>query len=507
MIVWLWANVLLTIFALTFVQFNSNAPHRLRFFVCFVAMCCWLVPWGLLSRFLPMRAVSLEFLPRPGALGTAAQSVSSGNVGFTEATISRFAVTADSLLIVATGIGVMLFAISCYRYRQFLRRLSSASTAGNHLRVDLPLAAKDRRWSRHPSIRIQREVPGALTTGVFAPTIWIHEDLLTSPNLKAALIHEYAHARNHDTAFLWTITLIQLVLWWNPLVRYLSYLTRRLLELSCDESCLKHLSGYRDMLSRLILSLATNGNKRDLCAQALSVFGGKNFNVQRIRALERRYVMKRRHYASTGLLLLLSLLGISWATAQVEGISDVTITVYRADLPSVDETAQALAEEGIEIAELQPGITLAEASDAYKKLSIYSAILDLQWDALETEREALAHELDELRNANAPDPADAAEEVPPVTGPDGDLELIVLTGPIYPPRAIAGEIEGYAIVEYTVTARGTTADIDVIESNAILFNRAAIDAVRNYKYRPRIEGGRAVAVSGVRSRIDFEFAY
>jgi len=498
MIVWFWANVLLTVLALAFVRFNSSAPHRLRFLVCFIAMCCWLVPWAQFGRLVPTAAVPIEFLPGPEALSVAVQTVSPAIPVSAGTALSRIGGMAATLLLVATAIGILLFAISCYRYACFLRRLSSASTSGQHLRADGDLGGGDRRRRARPEIRIQRAVPGALTTGLLVPTVWIHEDLLTSPNLKAVLIHELTHARNHDNVYLWAITFIQNVLWWNPLVLYLGYRARRLQELSCDEACGKRLQGYRDMLSRLIVNLSTLGKPRNLCVQqSSSVYGYRNFNVHRIRALERRYVMRMRHYASILLFLLLSVFVLSCVTAQDRGDAEAGA---RPAMPqtftSVDEAIEALGEEGVVIPGLDPDLTMEEANEAYRSLGLYAHLLDRQYDAQELEIIRLNHELDELRNSSA-------EAAPPVTGPDGDYQLIERPDPLYPPRALAREFEGYVIVEYTVTATGATSDWMVVESSSSLFDRAAIDAVRRYTYRPRIENGVGVAASGVRSRVDF----
>jgi protein TonB len=81
---------------------------------------------------------------------------------------------------------------------------------------------------------------------------------------------------------------------------------------------------------------------------------------------------------------------------------------------------------------------------------------------------------------------------------------IVKVAPIYPPRAAARGLDGYVVVEYTVTDQGSVQDVFVVESSASLFDQAAIDAVLIFKYQPRITSGRAVAVPGVQSVIRFE---
>jgi protein TonB len=87
---------------------------------------------------------------------------------------------------------------------------------------------------------------------------------------------------------------------------------------------------------------------------------------------------------------------------------------------------------------------------------------------------------------------------------DGEYLPIVKVQPIYPQRAAARGLEGYVIVEYTVTTTGDTRDVVVIETTSSLFDRAAVDSAMKYKYKPRVIDGTAVEVAGVTTKIIFE---
>ena len=87
---------------------------------------------------------------------------------------------------------------------------------------------------------------------------------------------------------------------------------------------------------------------------------------------------------------------------------------------------------------------------------------------------------------------------------DGEYLPIVKVAPVYPARAAQRGLEGYVIVEYTVTRTGTTRDPIVIESSSSLFERAALESALKYKYKPRVINGEAVEVPGVRTIIRFE---
>ena len=87
---------------------------------------------------------------------------------------------------------------------------------------------------------------------------------------------------------------------------------------------------------------------------------------------------------------------------------------------------------------------------------------------------------------------------------DGEYLPIVKVAPVYPSRALSRGLEGYVIVEFTVTQTGAVKDVFVVESTSSLFERAAVQAAYKFKYKPRVIDGVAVEVPGVRNKITFE---
>lgn len=88
---------------------------------------------------------------------------------------------------------------------------------------------------------------------------------------------------------------------------------------------------------------------------------------------------------------------------------------------------------------------------------------------------------------------------------DGEYLPIVKVAPVYPRRALSRGIEGYVIVEFTVSKQGSVKDPVVVEAEPKdIFNRAAIDAALKFKYKPRVVNGEPTEVSGVQNRITFQ---
>ena len=115
-----------------------------------------------------------------------------------------------------------------------------------------------------------------------------------------------------------------------------------------------------------------------------------------------------------------------------------------------------------------------------------------------------------------PEEATAGIEMrPPAHGPDvtipdntgyvdGEYLPMVKVDPAYPRRAITRGIEGYVLLEFTVTRTGAVRDPVVVESAPPgIFERAAQDAALRFKYKPRVVNGTPIDVAGVLNRITF----
>ncbi len=107
----------------------------------------------------------------------------------------------------------------------------------------------------------------------------------------------------------------------------------------------------------------------------------------------------------------------------------------------------------------------------------------------------------------APEPAiDVAAAAPanPATPGDHDVRALHRPPPRFPGRALLEGREGWVKLRFTVTAEGTTKDINVVASSPVgLFEEAAIDAARRFSYLPRVERGVAVDRPGVETEITF----
>jgi TonB family protein len=98
---------------------------------------------------------------------------------------------------------------------------------------------------------------------------------------------------------------------------------------------------------------------------------------------------------------------------------------------------------------------------------------------------------------NAPRTATTVATQPNVA--EGGLFLRV--EPKYPEQALAQRVQGPVVLKIGITAEGTVQEIKIVSGAPILAD-AAIAAVRQWRFRPRTEGGRAV---GMETQITLNF--
>ncbi len=127
----------------------------------------------------------------------------------------------------------------------------------------------------------------------------------------------------------------------------------------------------------------------------------------------------------------------------------------------------------------------------------------------------------EMNLAKAMNPGDAVGQIIPMVdtgmeleratalgaggGGDRDVVPLVRVDPEYPPRARQQGIEGWVEVEFTISPVGTVQDAVVTASKpSYVFDRAALRAIRKWRYNPKIENGVPMARPGIQVRLRFE---
>jgi protein TonB len=69
-------------------------------------------------------------------------------------------------------------------------------------------------------------------------------------------------------------------------------------------------------------------------------------------------------------------------------------------------------------------------------------------------------------------------------------ELVYRVEPVYPPIAVLSNAAGLVILEAIVDEKGLVTSVRVVRSHSLL-DAAAVEAVRQWRYRPLLVGGTA----------------
>ena len=103
---------------------------------------------------------------------------------------------------------------------------------------------------------------------------------------------------------------------------------------------------------------------------------------------------------------------------------------------------------------------------------------------------------------------DPVEVSPPeiIDMTEGDYHPIRKAAPVYPREALIRGVEGYCVVEYTVTDQGKVKNPRVLadQCNSHLFVEVSIEAALKFRYKPRVVDSHAEDVKGVQNKFTFE---
>jgi protein TonB len=66
----------------------------------------------------------------------------------------------------------------------------------------------------------------------------------------------------------------------------------------------------------------------------------------------------------------------------------------------------------------------------------------------------------------------------------GQIQLLNKVEPVYPPLMLAAKRTGTVVLDATIHPDGSIGDVTVLQSPGPVFDRAAVDAVKQWRYSP-----------------------
>ena len=88
---------------------------------------------------------------------------------------------------------------------------------------------------------------------------------------------------------------------------------------------------------------------------------------------------------------------------------------------------------------------------------------------------------------------------------DSAVTPLFRINPIYPRKAALQNIEGFVVLQFDITQTGQVDNISILQASPPqIFNMNAIQALRKWKYKPRIEDGKTVRQKNLKVQLDFQ---
>lgn len=173
--------------------------------------------------------------------------------------------------------------------------------------------------------------------------------------------------------------------------------------------------------------------------------------------------------------------------------SNYTLTILRSKL----DAQQKLASQQ-QAQDQQKAAQLAAQKAAAEKQATQQA------EQLAAEQAKAKQQQLEQQRAQTAQAKPAAPATPAATtGETADAVLLKGAEPVFPTAALRSGQAGWVRVGFTITPEGRTADIHVIDAQPRrVFDRAAMDAVAHYRFKPAMKNGAAVA-SNTEQKIEF----
>jgi TonB family protein len=391
--------------------------------------------------------------------------------------------------------GVLVMAArSLWQWRNLQRLVRSAGSAGAVWESRLARLCERFGIVRPVRLLSSARVLTPMLVGWIKPAILLPASLLSGfPPQQVELIiaHELGHIRRWDYLANLAQVVIETVLFYHPVVHWISRDVRNAREECCDDLVLQVASGNALAYARALAGLEELRHDSGFAAPALAAGGGEL--LTRIRRIVGVAAMAQPAPRNTLLLpLLLAAAALAFGVWRVQQ-RNADLAVALESLPArslalVSGNPQliippefAVSLTASRIAPLAP--IVPDESEADAPVRIAPARTDLAGVALARVRD-LMPDRGPLQ-LSAPVLADASDS------PNAELAPLQIVPPAYPARAMAAGIEGSVQLSYRIGADGSVSQVRIVHAQpAGLFEDAARAALGAWRF-PAAAAGQA----------------
>ncbi len=386
---------------------------------------------------------------------------------------------------------------------------------------------------RQPELLLSRKLEVPLTCGVLRSRILLPAAARTwsAERRRAVLLHELAHVRRRDVAVQIAIHIIVAFWWFQPLAWTLRRALRKDSELACDSEALG--TGFRPSeyaaellaiargvdneprVASLGISMARRGDLemrlKAVLAPGPALFPQKQMRnalwlltavaigVSTVTATSQQTLYKPGGSMMKRLLFSGLLTSISLSAATISGSlfdpSGAAVPGAKVILSNPDTGAKQ------ELASGPDGkFTLDEAPAGQYILRVHKAGLSSLFRVFDVKADSKIDRGFTLSWGNAREmnqlaPPDPQSKRVRVGGQVEESNLIKKVQPVYPAPAKSAGLQGTVELEASISAEGVPTELRVISSPGDDLTESALEAVRQWRYKPVLLNGQPVAIA------------
>ncbi|MCI0536374.1 MAG: M56 family metallopeptidase, partial [Verrucomicrobiales bacterium] len=211
-----------------------------------------------------------------------------------------FLVWSVGFLICSFGVG--------RRWRQANRLRRGAGPSGNEpLKKSCRSLARELGCARAPLLMCSKEIHSPIVLGIWQPVILIPaalEQSEPSPQSRMMLAHELAHVRRRDLMWLWLLTFVRAVFFFNPLIWLAGRETRLAQEIACDELAVSGLQAQPAEYAMMLVDVAAGTEAPSAAPLAVGVAESYRTMKRRLKAMKYIHSQSKKQLAFAAMLVV-----------------------------------------------------------------------------------------------------------------------------------------------------------------------------------------------------------
>jgi TonB family protein len=506
----LFESTLILAIAILLAQMPRLAA-RTRYAIVFASLMKFAVPSAIVPRILAFLGIDLARMPKGTMVIEALGPLSAADGA--RLPVSRWpAILIAIWMVIAIG----LLARALLRGRAALRRaLTDACDASDDEQAALARALVRTRLARTVRLVRSQSISAPATAGMLRPVILIPAATqLSTDELETILTHECAHIARHDNLLGFIESIAGCALWFHPLV----WIARHILDAAREEACdaVVVASGDSDTYINALRKVCEAAIGPRVAAVSCIVSNTIRERMEAIMIFGTRRLLNHRDVITVVLALLtVTTLGIGVARALPAGGGEtskykVDVTLTRDASPDVFNFAVTVSDRNsgvvVSTANLRGSVeqwSMATSEMTSKKSGHHTTLVRAIGHAdgtaeVETtvdQEPAIVARIVAKSEARSSNTVGISSDLPLHVGGDVKPPVIInRVEPIYPALAKESKISGVVIVELVVDHTGVVKDARILKPLPFGLDQAALDAVKQWTFRPATLNGNAVDV-------------